>query len=73
MYLVYSTNLCCYLVAKLCLILLRPCGLYPTRLLCQWDSPGKNTEWATYFLLRGVSQTQGPNLCLLHYKWILYC
>ena len=23
----------------------RPHGLQPTRLLCPWDSPGKNTEW----------------------------
>ena len=22
-----------------------PHGLYPTRLLCPWDSPGKTTEW----------------------------
>ena len=22
---------------------LQPCGLKPTRLLCPWDSPGKNT------------------------------
>ena len=22
---------------------LRPCGLHPARLLCPWDSPGKNT------------------------------
>ena len=23
---------------------LQPCGLQPTRLLCPWDSPGKNTR-----------------------------
>ena len=22
-----------------------PYGLYPARLLCPWDAPGKNTEW----------------------------
>ena len=22
---------------------MRPCGLYPAKLLCPWDSPGKNT------------------------------
>ena len=26
-----------------CVRLLRPHGLYPARLLCPWDSPGKNT------------------------------
>ena len=25
---------------------LRPCGLQPTRLLCPWDSPGKDTGWS---------------------------
>ena len=29
---------------------LGPCGLWPARLLCPWDSPGKNT---------GVSSDQG--------------
>ena len=34
----------CYcLVTKLCLTLLQPHGLQPTRLLCPWNSPGKNT------------------------------
>ena len=28
---------------QLCLTL-RPCGLRSPRLLCPWDSPGKNTE-----------------------------
>ena len=29
---------------------LRPRGLYPTRLLCPWDSPGKNTGVGCHFL-----------------------
>ena len=33
----------CFLVTKLCLTLLWPHGLYPTRLICPWDFPGKNT------------------------------
>ena len=39
---------------------LRPYGLYPTRLLCSWDSPGKNTGVSFCVLL------QGSNPCLLH-------
>ena len=35
------------------------------RLLCPWDSPGKNTGVGSHFLLQGISLTQGPNLCLL--------
>ena len=37
-----------------------------TRLPCPWDSPGKNTGVGCHFLL------QGSNLCLLHYRQILY-
>ena len=40
------------LVAKLCLALLRPYGLQPTRLLCPWDFPGKNTGVGCHFLLQ---------------------
>ena len=45
---------------------LQPHGLSPTRLLCPWDSPGKNTEMGCYFLLQGVFPTQGSNLDLPH-------
>ena len=38
----------------------------PSRLLCPWDSPGKNPGVGCYFLLQGIFQTQGWNLCLLH-------
>ena len=37
-------------VAQLCLTL-QPHGLQPTRLLCPWDSPGKNTGVCCQFLL----------------------
>ena len=41
-------------------------GLYPTRLLCPWDSPGKNTKVRCHALLQGIFPTQGSNLHLLH-------
>ena len=44
---------------------LRPHGLQPTRLLCPWDSPGKNTGVGCHFLLQGIFPIQGSNLCLL--------
>ena len=44
---------------------LRPHELYPTRLLCPWDFPGKNTGMGCHFLLQGTFPTQGSNLCLL--------
>ena len=59
--------ICCCLVAKLCLTLLTP-WIYPTRLLCPWDFPGKNTGVGCYFLLQGIFLTQGLNLCLLHWQ-----
>ena len=40
------------LVANSCQILLQ---LYPARLLCQWDFPGKNTGVGCHFLLHGPS------------------
>ena len=43
---------------------LQRCGPYPTRLLCPWDSPGKNTGVGWYFLLQGIFPTQGSNFCL---------
>ena len=41
------------------------------RLLCPWDSPGKNTG-VGHFLLQGIFLTQGSNLGLLHCRPILY-
>ena len=33
----------------------------PTRLLCPWDFPGKNTRASCHFLLQGPFQTQGSS------------
>ena len=43
-----------------------PYGPQPTRLLCQRDSPGKNTGTGSHSLLQGIFPTQGSNLGLLH-------
>ena len=47
-------------------------GLQPTRFLCPWDFPGKNTEVDCHSLLQGIFPTQGWNLHLLHCRRILY-
>ena len=52
---------------------LQPHGLYPARLLCPWDSPGKNTGVGCLALLQGIFPTQRCNLDLPHCRWILYC
>ena len=51
---------------------LQPHGLQPTRLLCPWDSPGKNTGVGCHSLLQGIFPTQELNWGLLHCRWILY-
>ena len=43
-----------------------PCGLQPSRLLCPWDSPGKNTGVSCHTLFQGLFPTQGLNPRLLH-------
>ena len=64
--LLYYNNVCSVMSDSLW-----PHGLYPTRILCPWDSPGKNTEEVCHFLLQGIFLTQRPNphlLCLLHWQ-----
>ena len=49
------------------LLLFKSLSYYPTRLFCQWDSPGKNTGSGCHALLQGTFSTQGVNphlLCL---------
>ena len=55
-----------------CVYLLRPHGLWPTRLLHPWDSPGKSTGVGCHFLLQGIFLTQGSKLGLLHCGQMLY-
>ena len=58
-------------VASLVSTSLRPHGLQPSRFLCPWDSPGKNTGVCCHFLLQGTFPTQALNphlLCILHWQ-----
>ena len=66
-----------YVCAKSCLTLQDPmdCSL-PARLLCPWNSPGKNTGVGCHALLQGIFLTQGSNLNLLQLlccSQLLYC
>ena len=56
-----SIEMC--LVTQSCLTLCNP--MEPTRLLCPWNFPGKNTAVGFYFLLQEIFPTQGLNLHLL--------
>ena len=44
---------------------LQPYGLELARLLCPWDSPGKNTGVGCHALFQGIFPIQGSNPCLL--------
>ena len=59
----------CHLVV---LTLSWPHGLEPIRLLCPWNSPGRNTGVGCYSPLQGIFLTQGSNLGPLHSRQILY-
>ena len=50
---------------------LHPCELYPTRLLCPRNSPGKNTGVGCHVLLQGIFPTQGLNPSLLRCRQTL--
>ena len=55
------------ILLRLCPTLCDPMG----RLLCPWDSPGKNTGVGCHALLQGIFLTQGSNphlLYLLHWQ-----
>ena len=49
-----------------------PMDCSPTRLLCPWDFPDKNTGVGCHFLLQGIFLTQGSNPHLLLGRQILY-
>ena len=53
--------LTCVLVASVVSNSFPPCELQPARLLCPWDSPGKNTGVGCHSLLQGIFPAQGLN------------
>ena len=62
------------LVAQSCQTLSDPMNCSPPglRLLCPWNSPGKNTGVGSHSILQGIFPTQGSNLGLPHCRQILY-
>ena len=61
---------CSCSVTKSCPTLYDPTE--PTRLLCPWDSPGKNTEVGCHFLLQGIFLMQGSNHVSCIGRQVLY-
>ena len=48
-----------------------PWSVAPPRLLCPWNSPGKNIGVGCYSLLQGIFPTQELNPGLQHCRWTL--
>ena len=62
-----SACCCCCLVTSVVSDSVRPHRRQPTRLLCPWDSPGKNTGVGCHFLLQCLkvkSESEVAHLCL---------
>ena len=59
--LIYSFLKVKVLIAQLYLTL-QPHRMWPARLLCPWNSPGKNTEMGSHSFLQGIFLTQGSHL-----------
>ena len=53
-------------VTQLYLSLCDPMDCRPARLLCPWDSPGRNTGVGCHALLQGIFPTWGLNPRLFH-------
>ena len=68
-----SNVVCMYVSCSVISDSLWPHGLQLTRLLCLWNSAGKNIGVGTQSLLQGISLTQGSNPGLPHCRQILYC
>ena len=51
---------------------LRSYGLWPARLLCPWNFPGKNTGVGYHLLLQGIFPTQGLNPGLPHCRQVFF-
>ena len=58
---------CCF-SHKWCPTLLQSHRLQPARLLCPWDSPGKNMELGCHVLFQGFFLTRGLKPHLLHWQ-----
>ena len=65
---------CCVCVC-VCVLVTQSCDSLrphvPARLLCPWNSPGKNTGVGCHSILQGMFPTQGLNPGLLHCRQIL--
>ena len=63
--------LCCAVLSRSVVSnFLQPHGLEPSKLLCPWNSPGKNTGLSSLSFFQGIFLTQELNQGLLHCRKI---
>ena len=58
---IHAPNMCVCLVTSVVSDSLQPYGPWSARLLCPWDSPGKNTGVGCHFLLHAPNIGVHPN------------
>ena len=63
---IWSTQIILCVCVCACVCVQSCLTLEPTRLLCPWNSPGKDSGVGCHFLLHVNFTTQGSNLYLLH-------
>ena len=63
---IWSTQIILCVCVCACVCVQSCLTLEPTRLLCPWNSPGKDSGVDCHFLLHVNFTTQGSNLYLLH-------
>ena len=65
-----SFRVCAFSVTSVGSNSLWPCRFQPARLLCSWDSPGKNTGMGYYVFLQRIFLTQWSNT---RHQFLLHC
>ena len=63
-----SVHACACVLSCSAMSLLRPHGLWPARLLCPWESPGKNSAVGCHSFLQWFFLTQGSDSLLLSHQ-----
>ena len=66
--LISGLHVCVLSRKQSCPTLFWPHGPQPSRLLCPWNFPGKNTGVGCHFFLQGIFLTQRLKLCLPHWQ-----
>ena len=64
-----ATSLLLLSVSKSCPTLITP-NTVAQKLLCPWDSPGRDARVSCHFISQGIFPKQRSNLCLLNWQLV---